>query len=86
MYGFYFCAVNNKVNYLGLKEKLEKLSKLITTSMTQIGKDLKGGTLKWSGYKILFLKFVYFIYVRLEIVIHKRFQQQKTLRNGISND
>lgn len=54
--------------------------------MTQIGKDLKGGTLKWSGYKILFLKFVYFIYVRLEIVIHKRFQQQKTLRNGISND
>ena len=63
MYGFYFCAVNNKVNYLGLKEKLEKLSKLITTSMTQIGKDLKGGTLKWSGYKILFLKFFYFIYM-----------------------
>ena len=49
MYGFCLLCCE-KVNYLGLKEILEKLSKLITTSMTQIGKDLKGGTLKWSGY------------------------------------
>jgi hypothetical protein len=33
---------------LGSKDKLEKLSKLITTSMTQIGKDLKG-TLRIDG-------------------------------------